>query len=759
MASKDASFQAYMALYNAGLVNDNLLPLLSDYQEEEDAATTRDFESVTTVAELVNPWVQMAHNWRNATTLHRTLVQVCSRSGEIAILRVLLPCALPQIPPFPLYWERNTQYQASLETMGNEDGHILKPLYESLARSLTYTLYRAAIRARLSESVRDFTVLWMLDLPITVASGKIGAMVGEYPATELTPLVFPAQNSWGIIRDQTRYGAAHRIIRTLLGSQMQHYELPGDAFDAGELVIVAERISKRMDFLHRIPEQDQEVPFNLSFKTPHLLRAKDCTVDRLPANLGRFARMLPSVLHMFELYLIAERLQTTLLSPLNLTSLDNILTAICASSAQEHVDYQRLEFLGDCVLKLHTTIDLMNAHPTWPESYLTKKKSALVSNQALAKAAVAAGLDSFIVTKKFTGHKWLPHYNSELLRASSQGTRQMSTKILADVVEALIGAAYLDGTSNPLYFSDDTNLACLDPSGLAKAVECASLLMPRLLPILDLSFPHPSLSLPPRPAPISPTSSASSATPSPIPPTSSQPLPTPPLPHQPPPPMSASSSSATPSSTTSSPPTSSPTRPLCRTATCTPSAPSSQTQTSSLTSASSSPWPPPSSTLSVSAPQLLYQQQSSTRYGTTPATPPQPLQQPAAQQNPPTPFSAPPSPQRSPAAQHTPGPSSRAPAHPSSSPTLSNPSSAPSSSTRVAICAPVPASPPAPASSATWVGGWRRATGAAEQDAAPARSGQVCGYFTPRRSWAGWLETQGSSMWLRRYLGLGSRPR
>src|SRR4051794_18624987 len=35
-ARRDAAFQAYVALHKAGLVNDNLLPLLSDPEEEPD---------------------------------------------------------------------------------------------------------------------------------------------------------------------------------------------------------------------------------------------------------------------------------------------------------------------------------------------------------------------------------------------------------------------------------------------------------------------------------------------------------------------------------------------------------------------------------------------------------------------------------------------------------------------------------------------------------------------------------------------------
>ena len=56
------------------------------------------------------------------------------------------------------------------------------------------------------------------------------------------------------------------------------------------------------------------------------------------------------------------------------------------------------------------------------------------------------GLDSFILTKPFTGKRWTYPLISEL-EIHSVGKRTVSSKTLADVtlVEALIGAAFLDG--------------------------------------------------------------------------------------------------------------------------------------------------------------------------------------------------------------------------------------------------------------------------------------------------------------------------
>jgi dsRNA-specific ribonuclease len=88
-------------------------------------------------------------------------------------------------------------------------------------------------------------------------------------------------------------------------------------------------------------------------------------------------------------------------------------------------------------------------------------KDAFVSNSRLAKASLDFGLDRYIITKAPTQEKWKPMYVEDHLHvsASTEGRRRMSTKTLADVVEALVGVSYLDG-------------------GLPKALECIALFMP-----------------------------------------------------------------------------------------------------------------------------------------------------------------------------------------------------------------------------------------------------------------------------------------
>lgn len=92
-------------------------------------------------------------------------------------------------------------------------------------------------------------------------------------------------------------------------------------------------------------------------------------------------------------------------------------------------DYERLEFLGDAVIGLAVGERLYREAPNAPEGELTTKRAALVQEAALAAAARRIGLGPFV----------------RLGRGEARSSGTPRDSILADVVEALIGAIYLDG--------------------------------------------------------------------------------------------------------------------------------------------------------------------------------------------------------------------------------------------------------------------------------------------------------------------------
>ncbi len=90
---------------------------------------------------------------------------------------------------------------------------------------------------------------------------------------------------------------------------------------------------------------------------------------------------------------------------------------------------ERLEFLGDAVLGLVVSERLYRKFPRQDEGDLTRKKSYLVSRESLATAAKSLGLGEHLI----------------LSAGEEQSGGRKRDSILADSLEAVIGALYIDG--------------------------------------------------------------------------------------------------------------------------------------------------------------------------------------------------------------------------------------------------------------------------------------------------------------------------
>lgn len=100
-----------------------------------------------------------------------------------------------------------------------------------------------------------------------------------------------------------------------------------------------------------------------------------------------------------------------------------------ASENKDAVSYDRLEFLGDSVLGFMVAVRLFQAFPDLKEGDLTKRKHELVSGTWLAEAGRRLGVGELVLLTAGA-------------EASGDRTRP---SLLEDVMEALIGALYLDG--------------------------------------------------------------------------------------------------------------------------------------------------------------------------------------------------------------------------------------------------------------------------------------------------------------------------
>lgn len=116
----------------------------------------------------------------------------------------------------------------------------------------------------------------------------------------------------------------------------------------------------------------------------------------------------------------------------NITLLQNALTH--SSYANERwrdplASNERLEFLGDSILGMITAEHLYRVFPKRPEGELTRIRADLVCENSLARVANRLGLGEYLLL----GH------------GEDQGGGRGRNSILADAVESVLAAAYLDG--------------------------------------------------------------------------------------------------------------------------------------------------------------------------------------------------------------------------------------------------------------------------------------------------------------------------
>ncbi|XP_050249563.1 endoribonuclease Dicer homolog 1 [Quercus robur] len=209
-----------------------------------------------------------------------------------------------------------------------------------------------------------------------------------------------------------------------------------------------------------------------------------CLVHPLPGSLVRGAQRLPSIMRRVESMLLAVQLKDIINYPVPASK---ILEALTAASCQETFCYERAELLGDAYLKWVVSRFLFLRYPQKHEGQLTRMRQQKVSNMVLYQFALVKGLQSYIQADRFAPSRWaapgvLPVFdedtkdgesslfdqdgsltetergvdqcidgyeNDEMedgeLEGDSSSYRVLSSKTLADVVEALIGVYYVEG--------------------------------------------------------------------------------------------------------------------------------------------------------------------------------------------------------------------------------------------------------------------------------------------------------------------------
>ncbi|KAF5024960.1 hypothetical protein F66182_2911 [Fusarium sp. NRRL 66182] len=430
-AMKDAAFQAYVALYEEGLVSEHLLPINAMAESTEEAAAE------LVVEPLFNPWFQVAQNWNGTKDKWLYAFDFIDEEPTAPVrFEIALPVELPQPRDMTIHPEEKQTWAVKCvgtRKISHDEASNL-PDHTSTLLAFNYG-HRWPVEDRnhvvkVIHELKDLSLEHMGALPFhereeTLDDRKV------------------------LVRDpqKTPFHYTRTIPSKPLIEQVQH---PFFEFETApdEPYLVVEKWSRRADLLHAI-KADQIKKASLK-PYGRVLPISWASVDLVPRRVVKLGMLIPSIIHDLEVQLIASELSCTLLRPVGISNLQLVLEAISSRSASESVDYERLEFLGDSVLKYCTVIQAFSEHPGWPEGMLNHFKDRLVSNTRLHRACIQKGLSKFILSKSFTGQKWRPLYLDNFLDegAVTPLPRFIGPKNLADVVEALIGASFQDGGMN-----------------------------------------------------------------------------------------------------------------------------------------------------------------------------------------------------------------------------------------------------------------------------------------------------------------------
>ncbi|PHH82823.1 hypothetical protein CDD82_4695 [Ophiocordyceps australis] len=447
-ATKDAAFQACLGLYKAGLINQHLMPLLL----EEEPAGVETVEAEVAVQKQWSPWPSIARAWQASEQKWLYAITCSEVSGEQHEYKMVFPAQLSGMRRMTIFLAGNREYQVDIKPEGivteDEAARITDDTSTLLALAFGHRFEIADKQQVVKISVPDETISRL----------QIGAAPFDAANARL-------QEGKFLVRDQQGSPFyCHGIVDKKppiqqVRNAFHDYELAPE----NEPYLILSRLAKGLDLLHR---QQYEKSTALSIQRfDSTLPQSRAVVDQISAKHVPFAIIIPYVVHELEVMLKAKHVSTGLLQNVAITDLHLVRQAISTPQACEADNYERLEFLGDSVLKFCASVQAAAKKPNWPEGYLTLFRDRLVSNSRLCRATLESGLSRLLLIENFTGRRWRPLYIDTYLQqddghhGQETSPKPMSSKTLADVVESLIGASHEDG-------------------GYDKAISCISAFLP-----------------------------------------------------------------------------------------------------------------------------------------------------------------------------------------------------------------------------------------------------------------------------------------
>lgn len=449
-AHRHAAFIAYKELYNHGLLNENLLPIpnvIEPTPEDEVKAMLADVErreSLANVTTGVDPW--QPEDGENTAWL-------CSQL-TIEGLSPLLLFTRSETIPFEfdygpvIYPPGRGPMRTSLHTLAKfTDDHPKVAQARDFTRRVFWGLNNSRMDwddlhfAYLFLPVQESNTVW--DSRRAWLEGKCKANAEDFPDRLLVKAT-QFVKEFGFVDDLTVIQRHVGFGRPWIFKGWRYEELTSEEEEKlrdryGKLLdniaityplMIVQSCTPRTNMLLPTCVSESGEKDKRDDIPTQLLIQEHTTIVCLSEEETEYGFLLPSVLRALSSLMTANSLRNTLFSstPLQEIPLSLLKVAITAPSSNDGINYQRLETLGDAVLKFVVGVQLLAEYPLWHEGYLSKKKDHAVANVRLAKEDLKRRLYRWLIrgvssyfcrvsvsqskSDVMLGKKWKPRYFS-----------------------------------------------------------------------------------------------------------------------------------------------------------------------------------------------------------------------------------------------------------------------------------------------------------------------------------------------------------
>lgn len=232
--------------------------------------------------------------------------------------------------------------------------------------------------------------------------------------------------------------------------------------DPNQPVIKSTRMQFRRNLLDKPEEKEVKAVANGESSKLSWICPRSLKISTLSPKFVTMLLTFPGIIHRLEDYLIALEGCRVIDLDVNAALALEAMTQDSDNSGDHHdekinfragmgANYERLEFIGDTFLKMATSISLFVQNPNNDEFQSHVDRMVMLCNANLFRRAKDIHLYEYIRTQAFSRRFWYPP-NLELLAGKGVGvkhdppTHGLHDKAIADVSEALIGAAFVQHT-------------------------------------------------------------------------------------------------------------------------------------------------------------------------------------------------------------------------------------------------------------------------------------------------------------------------